>query len=221
MKVRAVVFDLDGTLIDSAPDLHAAVNCVLEEEGRRKVTLDQVKSMIGNGVRVLVERAFAATGNALGQADSDARTRRFHVYYDGDAFGLTRLYPGAEAVLRRLTQAGVVLGLCTNKPHQAVAPILASLGIDGYFKAVLGGDAIAGVRKPDRRHVLGVLDALGVAPGDAVMVGDSPVDVAAGRNAGVKVIAVSFGYPLGPLEDLGADTLIDDFAELEGAIERL
>jgi phosphoglycolate phosphatase len=124
-------------------------------------------------------------------------------------------------VLAALAADGIAVGLCTNKPQAATLALLSGLGIADYFGAVVGGDALAGVRKPDARHVLAVLERLGAAPHEAVMVGDSPIDVQAGRDAGLRVIAVTFGYPLGPVESLGADRLIDRFDELTGVLATL
>ena len=221
MRFKAVVFDLDGTLVDSAPGLHASINRLLTQDGRAALELNAVKTMVGDGVRPLVRRAYAATGRAPDEPESDRLTERFLAFYDEDGPRLTVLNPGARAVLEDLSARGIALGLCTNKPQAATLLLLESLGIDRYLPAVLGGDCLGGIRKPDPRHVLAVLDALRVVPDEAAMVGDSPNDVRAGRDAGLPVIAVSFGYPLGPVADLGADLVIDRFEELPGALERL
>jgi len=219
--VKAVVFDLDGTLIDSAPDLRTALNRLLAEENRRPLALDEVKMMIGDGARKLVERGFAATGQAADGDDVDALTGRFLAFYEGHAAEETRVYPGAADALQALQEAGYGLGLCTNKPHAATLEILAALGLGGYFRAVVGGDTVPGVRKPDPRHLLAALERLGAEPQQAVMVGDNRNDVAAARGAGLAVIVVSFGYPKMPVEELGADLIIDRFQDLPGAIGRL
>jgi phosphoglycolate phosphatase len=221
MRFRAVVFDLDGTLVDSAPGLAVSLNRVLEEEGRRPLGLDAVKTMVGDGIHVLLDRACAASGEPLTAQETDRAVARFRAYYADDSIRHTSLNPGARDVLEHFTQRGIAMGLCTNKPHGATLPLLAGLEMERYFGAVLGGDSVAGIRKPDPGHVLAVLDALNVPPGDAVMVGDSPNDVRAGRSAGLPVVAVTFGYPLGPIEALGADVLIDHFDELAAVLERL
>lgn len=219
--VRAVVFDLDGTLIDSAPDLRTALNRLLTEENRRLLALDEVKMMIGDGAHKLVERGFAATGRAAGTGDLEVLTGRFLAFYEGHAAEQTRVYPGAAAALEALRGAGYGLGLCTNKPHAATLEILEALGLEGYFQVVLGGDSLPGVRKPDPRHLLAAVERLGAGPRQAVMVGDNRNDVAAARGAGMAVIVVSFGYPRMPVEKLGADLVIDRFTDLAGAIGRL
>ena len=174
---KVVVFDLDGTLVDSVPDIEAALNWLLARLGRRQVARDEVAGMVGDGVPKLVERG--------------------------------------------LRDAGCLLAVCTNKPAGATAEILGALDLAPFFAAVAGGDTVPGVRKPDPRHLMHVLDQLGAAPGDAVMVGDSHNDVNVAKAAGVATVAVTFGYAHGPVEDLGADLLIDHFDDLVPALGRL
>ncbi len=221
-SIEAVVFDLDGTLIDSAPDLRTAVNRLLAEKGRRALDLGAVTAMVGDGVHKLVERALAATGDGTPTAGEIARaTRRFINFYEGHGAVLTRAYAGAVEALKCLRDEGYALGICTNKPHGATCEILAALDLEGYFSAVLGGDSLDGVRKPDPRHLLAAIDRLGATPENAVMVGDNENDVAAARGAGVPVIAVAFGYAKVPVAELGADAVIGHFDELPEAIRRL
>ncbi len=221
-SVKAVVFDLDGTLIDSAPDLRAAVNRMLAEQDRRGLDLDEVTAMVGDGVHKLVERALAATGDGAPAAGEIARaTRRFLKFYEGHGAVLTRAYAGAVETLECLRGEGYALGICTNKPHGATCEILGALDLEGYFSAVLGGDTLDGVRKPDPRHLLAAVERLGAAPENAVMVGDTENDVAAARGAGVPMIAVAFGYAKVPVAELGADAVIGHFDELPEAIRRL
>jgi phosphoglycolate phosphatase len=230
MGMRAVVFDLDGTLVDSAPDLVVAMNKLLGEEGRRAIDLDQMKTLIGEGSRRAVEKALALTGGVpagdlrVGISDDrllDGLTGRYLAHYAGHTAERSRLYPGTIETLAALKAGGWSLGVCTNKPQAASLEMLAAFGLDGFMRAVVGGDAIAGIRKPDPRHLLAVLDRLGVAPADAVMVGDSQHDVKAARGLGVPVLAVTFGYSAIPAEALGADAVIAGFQELPGALERL
>jgi phosphoglycolate phosphatase len=218
---KAVIFDLDGTLIDSAPDLRVALNHLLAEEGRRSLDLEAVKMMIGDGVQKLVERGFAATGEAAESGDLAALTERYLGFYEGHAADLTRPYPGAAEALAGLREAGYGLGICTNKPYAATLEILEELDLAEYFQAVAGGDSVPGARKPDPRHLLAVVEGLGARPETAVMVGDNKNDVNAARGAGMAVIVVSFGYPKMPIEELGADLIIEGFADLPGAIARL
>ncbi|MCB2101705.1 MAG: phosphoglycolate phosphatase [Rhodobacterales bacterium] len=216
--LKAVVFDLDGTLIHSAPDLQLAVNRLLAEEGRPDLDLMAVTLMIGDGARKLVERAFEATGEPAPDADLDALTDRFLGHYEGKAADNTRPFPDTEATLEALRAAGLRLGVCTNKPHAATVEILEALGLAGYFDAVVGGDSLDGVRKPDPRHLMAVVSALGAGPGEAVMVGDNANDVAAARAAGLPVYVMSYGYTRIPSAELGADGVLDGFAQIPGAI---
>jgi len=216
---KAVVFDLDGTLIDSLPDIAFAFNQLLLENGRRQLPPEEVRVMVGDGAATLVRRGFEATGGV--EADRlAALSERFVAIYEPISAERTRPWPGVVAALDALRAAGWRLAVCTNKPGGPTREILTSLGLAGYFGAVLGGDAVP-FRKPDPRHVLATLEAAGAAAADAVFVGDSPNDINAAKAAGVPVIAVSFGYTRIAPAELGADRLIDHFDELVAAVEEL
>jgi phosphoglycolate phosphatase len=217
-SAKTLVFDLDGTLVDSAPDLHAALNRMLRDFGRDDVTLQQVTQMIGDGVAVLVERGFAATG---GPADEpDAALARFRDYYSRDPSTLTTLFPGVIETLDGLRDAGYQMAVCTNKPADPARVVLEAFGLADYFTAVSGGDTFP-MRKPSPGHLLGTLAMMDADPSGAVMVGDSPNDVHVALNAAIPVIAVSYGYRRVPAEEMGADVLIHRFADIPGALRRL
>ena len=218
---KVVVFDLDGTLVDSAPDLRVAINKLLGEEDRRALSLDEVIGMIGDGAVKLVERAFAATGGRPDAESPRQLTSRFLAFYEGHATESTRPYPGVRETLALLREQRWSLGICTNKPERATLEVLRNLGLDRYFGAIVGGDSIAGVKKPDPRLLLAVIEGLGAAPAEAVMVGDNANDVHAARAAGVPVIVRSGGYTRVPTSHLGADAVIDAFCELPAALDRL
>ena len=214
-----LIFDLDGTLIDSAPDLHAALNRLMETLDRRELALSEVIPMIGDGVPMLVQRALEATGGLPG--DHDAILKRYHGIYGSAVADLTTIYPGVEETLGALHRAGHRMGICTNKPEAATHAVLNALNLARYFSAVAGGDSLA-VRKPDAGHLLGALNMLdGATPDRAVMIGDSHNDIQVAVNAKVRSIAVSYGYRRHPVEELGADIVIDNFADIPGALARL
>ena len=217
-RAKTLVFDLDGTLVHSAPDLHAALNRTLAEAGRPAVTLEQVTRMIGDGVAMLVARGFEASGGPA--PDPDAALKRFREFYDRDAATLTALYPGVLETLERLRDSGYRMAVCTNKPAEPARAVLDAFGLSGYFAVVTGGDTFP-VRKPSPGHLLGTLKMLRADPENAVMIGDSPNDVQVALNAAVPVIAVAYGYRRIPAEDMGADLLIDTFDQVPDALERL
>lgn len=218
-KDLAVVFDLDGTLIDSVPDIGIAINKMLESDGRRPLAIDAVKTMVGDGAAKLVERALAATGE-VPDGGLPAMVQRFLGFYEGHASAHTVAYPGVVEVLDHLHASGHPLGVCTNKPYAPTMEVLEALGLARFFRAVLGGDSLA-VRKPDPTHLTATLAAMGVDDRKAVMVGDSPNDIAAARGAAIPVVAVSFGYSRVPAHELGADLLIGDFRDLPQALAKL
>ena len=220
-SIKAVLFDLDGTLIDSAPDLHAAANNLLTEENRRTITLKQTTSMIGDGVPKIVERAFAATGYTMKKGELDGLVKRYLELYEPHAAELTSPFPGGVECLKRLRHKGYELAVCTNKPFIATQKILDSFDLADSLIAVIGGDTLPGIKKPNPRHLLAALDIMKIAPENAIMIGDHANDVNAARAAGMPVIICRFGYTNGPAENLEGDLVIDHFDELPDAFFRL
>lgn len=216
---EGLLIDLDGTLVDSVPDLAAALNKLLAEEGHGPLARNEVADMVGDGVQRLVERGFAARGIANLQG-LDALVERFLGHYEVALSVESRPYPGVLETLDALKAAGLRLAVCTNKPQAASERMLADLELAAAFETVAGGDAFA-VRKPDGGHLLGTLERLGVAPEAAAMLGDSHNDVAAARNAGLPVVLVSYGYSRRPAHEMGADAVIDRFEEIGAALARL
>ncbi len=213
-----LVFDLDGTLIDSVPDLHACINRLLDSEGRRLLELPELTQMVGDGVPALVRRAYEATGGL--PDDFEDRVRRYLVLYGAALADKTVPYPGVVETLKSLRGAGHRMGVCTNKPYGPTMEILAALGLAQFFSAVAGGDSLP-VRKPDAGHLLGLLEMLDSGPDRAVMIGDSLNDIQVAINAGVRSIAVSYGYRRQPVEELGADIVIDSFSDIPEALAKL
>ena len=213
----AIVFDLDGTLVDSIGDIIGAANRLLTEEGRAPLTHDEGRDMIGEGAASLVERAFAAKGPKPAPRTLTGLVERYREIYERHPLDETIVFPGVVETLSALSDGGAKLGLCTNKPHKISLVVLAELGLARYFSAALGGDALQ-VRKPDPAHFTAVIEAMGARSRRAIHVGDSPTDVAVARNAGVPIVIVSYGYSRVPPTDLGADALIDEFTALPRAI---
>jgi len=214
MQPAVAVFDLDGTLIDSAADLHRAVNHTLTELGCAPLPLAEVRSMIGDGVSLLIARALAARQCTV---DPATALPLFLNHYEADPAELTRLYPGVHATLERLRARGVTLAICTNKPARVTRVILGRLGIEQHFSRVIGGDSLP-FRKPDPRALLKLLQDLGAAPAAALMVGDSEVDAATAQAAGVPFVLMTHGYHRGPLHDIACVAALDHFDELTGLI---
>ncbi len=208
-----IVFDLDGTLIDSAPDLRAAANIMLAGEGAEPLDLPTVISFIGNGLPKLVERSMGARG-----IDAGEHVRLTQVTleaYNRDPATLTTIYPGVEQALSRLKFAGHRLGMCTNKPHAPAVDILDRLGLAQYFDAVVGGDTLA-VKKPDPEPLLHTLVQLGDGP--ALYVGDSEVDAETAARAGVDFALFTEGYRKTPITDLPHKLAFTHFDDLRKAI---
>jgi phosphoglycolate phosphatase len=217
---QAVVFDLDGTLVDTAPDLRAHVNAVLREVGHPGLDLESVRKMVGDGARTLLRRSLEATGGVPVGGDLEDLYRRFLASYTADPARASAVHDGVVAVLENMRTQAVRLGICTNKPQAPTEHLLRALGIDHLFDAIVGGDVLP-VRKPDPAHLDAVLDRLGATPAQAVMVGDSGHDLGAARALGIPCVLVSFGYTTVPAQALGGDAVIDHFDELPAALASL
>jgi len=215
---HAVIFDLDGTLVDTLPDLHHAMNRVLEEEGLQKLVQEETRMMIGGGARNLIELAFAKREINADPSRISAGLDRFLIYYNSELIVRSSTFPGVPDALGNLSGRGIAMGVCTNKPQEMAEQVLKGLQISQFFgEAVIGGDALP-LCKPNADHLLAVIKKTGRAPANSLMVGDSETDVSAARNAGIPIIAVDFGYtPLTP-DELNADALISHFDELLPAL---
>lgn len=204
-----IVWDLDGTLVESAPDLATALNTLLNEHDQHGHAVDRVRPMIGGGVAKLIERGFRAAGAPLAEEDCAALVPRFMQLYTACATDSTHLVPHARETLLHFYHSGLQQGLCTNKPLSVTRQILDFLDISGFFRSVVGGDSTP-ERKPHPLPLLTCLEELGASPGEALMVGDSGADVGAAQAAGVAVVLVPDGYTGAPAHTLGADLLVDD-----------
>jgi phosphoglycolate phosphatase len=205
-----VAFDLDGTLADTAPDLAAALNHALERLGRAGVDPASVRDLVGHGARALLRKGLAISGEAH-EALVEEGFRHFIDYYTANICNGTTCYPGLEPVLDTLHARGARAAICTNKPEQLTHALLEALGWTGRFDAVVGGDTLA-VRKPDPAPLHEAIARAG--GGRAVFVGDSTTDADTAKAANLPFVAVSFGFRDRPAAELGADAVIDHYAEL-------
>ena len=218
MKGFLLVFDLDGTLVDSVMDLRAALNEVLRERGHRALSRAEVKHMIGEGVPALVARALAASG--ADPAEAPMALPRFLEIYEANPTQLSRPYPGVPETLATLRRRGYRTAICTNKPQQATLAVMQGLDLLTLFDGIAGGDRFP-VRKPHPGHLLQLIAELGARPEASAMIGDNENDAAAARSAAVPLVLVRYGYARVEPESLAADALLDHFSELPGALERL
>ncbi|MCG7392612.1 phosphoglycolate phosphatase [Microvirga sp. ACRRW] len=214
------VFDLDGTLADTAGDLVGTLNVILEQEGLAPLPVEDARDMIGAGARALIERGFEAARKELAPAHLDKLFTQFMAHYSENICIRTELFPGVIEALDRLEDAGFILAVCTNKIEEHSVRLLDALGISHRFAANCGRDTFA-YFKPDPRHLILTIARAGGDPSKAVMVGDSRTDIVTAQNAGIPSIAVPFGYTDVPVQSLNPDIVIDHFDKLFGAVETL
>ena len=215
MPISAVVFDLDGTLVHSAPDLHAAANRMLSDFGLQTVSLDQIISFVGEGVPKLVERCLAAVDAS--NTPQDRALASFREHYLANPYALTEPYPGVVDLLEALQTHEIALGICTNKPIRMTNIILDGLGLSSFFQVVIGGDSLP-VRKPSPQPLLNAFDALEVDAEFTLYVGDSEVDAGTAEAAGVSFALFEGGYRKAPADGLQAQYVFDNFPALKDYI---
>ena len=213
-----VVCDLDGTLVDSAPDLSGALNTVLAEQGIPTVPSEEIRFLVGGGALVLIKRALARVGDPE-RYDTARMFDRFLDVYRSRLTRESRPYPGVPGALRLLAEHGHPLAVCTNKPEDLARRMLDELGLDFFGEAVVGGDTF-GFRKPDRRTLEAATERAGGDPERSVLIGDSRTDVETARNAGVPVVLVSYGYRTDPIDALAPDFVVHEFSAVPGVVRR-
>lgn len=213
MPERAVIFDLDGTLVDTAPDLMLATNHVLATLGRRPITMAEVRVFVGHGARALIARGCEATGAAVPPRAVETLYQEFVIHYAQNIAKGSVAYPGLSAFLDRCRAERVHLGICTNKLESLSIKLLEALGLRHYFGAIVGPDTI-GVAKPDPKPFHETVARLGLRDARAVMVGDSETDILTARAAGVPIIAVPFGYTPRPIADYGPDFVVTHYDDM-------
>ena len=217
---QAILFDLDGTLVDSAADMAGALNHVLSEDGFPELSIADVTGMIGGGIPLLIERALIAHGEKPTAERVESIYPRYREAYVPRAVETTCPFPGIVEVLESFRSAGVGLGVCTNKPEDVSHVILDKLGLTPFFGVVIGGDTLP-VKKPDPAPVLEGLKRLGCKSADGLMVGDSAADANAAKAAGVRAILVTFGYSQEPIHELPNNGIVDSYSEFPEVVARL
>ncbi|MCA6108251.1 phosphoglycolate phosphatase [Bradyrhizobium cenepequi] len=215
-----VVFDLDGTLVDTAPDLISALNYVLDREGLAPLPLQSARTMIGAGARKLIERALELEGRQVGTDDISRLTKDFIDYYAAHIANESRPFEGLETALDELAEQGFRFAVCTNKLEFLSKLLLDELGLSGRFAAICGADTF-GVSKPDPAILRQTVARAGEQLSSAIMVGDAGTDVGVARRAGIPVIGVAFGYTEIPIAELKPDRLIGHMRELPAAVDSL
>lgn len=215
-----IAFDLDGTLVDTAPDLIGTLNVLLAQEGVAALPLDEARPFIGRGAKWMIQRGFEAAGAPLDPAQLPALFDRFLDYYLAHIADQSRPFPGVEDALERLRGAGARLAVCTNKLTDLSVRLLDAVQLSPFFDAVVGADA-AQAQKPDPRHLVAAVQAAGGSMDKAILVGDAATDAGAARAANAGLILVTFGYTETPAAELSPDVLIDRFDQLPGACASL
>jgi phosphoglycolate phosphatase len=220
MAAPTIVFDLDGTLIDTAPDLVATLNIIFTREGLPPVAYDAARNMVGRGARGMIERGLAADGRTLAAGELDRLVKDFIGHYAEHIADRSRPFPGLEATLDALAADGYRLAVCTNKLEWLSRRLLDALDLSGRFVAICGADTF-GIQKPDPELLRRTIARAAGDPGRAIMVGDSLADIAAARGAGVPVVGVDYGYTETPVAELGPDRVISALSELPAAVVAL
>ncbi len=213
MHTPLVIFDLDGTLFDTAPDLLDSLNHTIGSIGLAPVRFENMTYLVGSGARVMINKALELHGTSIDDAELERLFELFLDHYGRSMPGSSALYPGADEAMDRLNEAGMSMAVCTNKTESVAVKLLDLTGQLPRFTVVTGGNTFA-VRKPDPQHLLQTIDMAGANPSAAVMIGDSVNDIAAAKNAGIPSIAVPFGYSAEPVETFEPDHIMQHYDEL-------
>ncbi len=217
MKPPIIVFDLDGTLVDTAPDLLVSLNTVLDAEGLEPIAPKALRAVIGHGGRAMLQRTFEQRGAPLSEDRLDTLIAAFLDHYRANMPGQSRPFDGVRACIDRFATAGYQCAVCTNKQEAPSKTLLELLELSPSFAAICGPDTF-GVRKPDPEHLTRTIALAGGDPERAIMIGDSITDANTAKAAGIPVVVVDFGYATEPVAQLGADSIISHFDELTVAV---
>ncbi|BEV45201.1 HAD-IA family hydrolase [Afipia carboxidovorans] len=216
----AIVFDLDGTLVDSAGDIASALNELLESEQLAPFSLEEVTRFIGDGITTLVQRAFIARGVVVGADELSAHVTQFKKIYGSRATDLTRPYTGVPELISKLRRRGIAVGICTNKEEGLAQKIVHALGLSSQLDVVVGSRPNRPA-KPSPVSLLETVASLGVSHAEAIMVGDSAIDMRCAQYAGISFIGVTFGYSSPPMSELSADVAIESYQDFDAACDFL
>ncbi|MBS0273961.1 MAG: HAD-IA family hydrolase [Proteobacteria bacterium] len=220
-SLPALIFDLDGTLVDTAPDLLGAMNAVLVRQGRGTVDPQTLRHMVGFGAASLIRQAMAATGEPAAEERLPELVSHFVAHYSAHIADASAPFPGVIDTLTMLKTQGIPMGVLTNKPHELALPLLDALGLSRFFGAIHGAGRFSYV-KPDPRVFHHVVEELAGDPNaPALMIGDSTTDAKTARAANVPVILLSYGYTPEPVETLGADAVTGDFRDIPALARKL
>jgi len=220
MKGWTIVFDLDGTLVDTAPDLAEATNYVLGTLGLERVNELEIRPFVGHGALAMIDGAIKSHGRTLSERELHDLFEVFIAYYTAHIADRSLPYPHVVKTLEDLRSAGATLAVCTNKIEIQAKAVLSALKLDGYFSALTGRDTL-GAYKPDPKHLTGTIARAGGRPEAAIMVGDSETDILTAKAAKIPIIAVSFGYSVDPVVSYGPDAIIDDYRNLPATIGKV
>ena len=213
MKPSLIIFDLDGTLVDSAPDLNACGNRILSQINEQPVSLEQSKTFIGDGVRIFIEKTLSFVGRSISLEELNVIERLFLKDYQKHSAELSEPYPGVVTALTKLKEAGFEMGVCTNKPQEASERLLETLKLSQFFSKIAGGDYYA-VRKPNKHHLLQLIDDLNGSPEKTLMVGDNEHDAAMARDGLVYFVFCAYGYSRLPINEIIYNESISSFSDI-------
>jgi len=220
MTSPALVFDLDGTLVDTAPDLLGALNAVLRAEGRRAVNLADLRHLVGHGARAMLDEAMKRTGEPAAPERLPGLMDDFIAHYRMHIAAESRPFPGVEETLTALQADGARMGVLSNKPQELTSLLIPAIGFTRFFRAIHGAGRLE-VVKPSARVFHHVIEEMGGEGSGMVMIGDSATDVATARAAGCPSIVLTYGYSSEPVETLGADRITDDFRQIPRLVKEL
>lgn len=213
MAAPILVFDLDGTLIDTAPDLLDSLNHCLRTASIPEAKPEEMRTLVGSGSRVMIARAFANHGQPLTEGELDSFQALFLEHYVAGMPGRSQPFPGVRGALARFRDAGFMSAVCTNKLEHLSQELISALDLDHEFRAICGADTFA-YRKPDPRHLIDTIRQAGGDPARAIMIGDSRTDIDTAKAAGIPVVAVDFGYTDRPVHEFQPDSVISHFEDL-------